>query len=322
MNGIKTIDIKIKSSGHGVVNWNGPTQLMAKDGSWLKNHTMPKLIGYTSYSGKKNDKGTDLLKSTEDIDFSKNPLYISSNCIKHFLFKEQSYDLHFVDKKDFAIQKYITSLSGLFRGYVVANQQIKRKASLSFESFIDQLGNGTFEQFTNSADFDEEAGKKGSTSLFSRTTFGDTEYIGYASINIEDLQFLSLDGKFDRKMAELKDKDAQALADNLVNFINSIDDSKNPTATLKDNYVRLGSIYSIEERGILLNEDALEILVAAMLEKIENLYIRQSQGWMCVDEILVDYNDSNKIMRIKKDESSISEVKNSEYAVYFQEKQD
>jgi hypothetical protein len=38
---------------------------------------------------------------------------------------------------------------------------------------------------------------------------------------------------------------------------------------------------------------------------------------MYVDEILVDYNDSSKMMRIKRNESSISEQPESDYATYF-----
>lgn len=38
---------------------------------------------------------------------------------------------------------------------------------------------------------------------------------------------------------------------------------------------------------------------------------------MYVDEILVDYNDSDKMMRVKRDVGSIVEYPESDYAVYF-----
>lgn len=44
---------------------------------------------------------------------------------------------------------------------------------------------------------------------------------------------------------------------------------------------------------------------------------------MYVDSVLVDYNDSNKaknMFRIKKDESAINEIKQSQYAVYYKGK--
>jgi hypothetical protein len=38
---------------------------------------------------------------------------------------------------------------------------------------------------------------------------------------------------------------------------------------------------------------------------------------MYVDDIKVDYNDSSKMMRIKRDESDISERLESDFALYF-----
>jgi hypothetical protein len=46
--GIKSIDFKIKAVGHGAVNWNGPTALTGEDGKEVKNHTLPKLRGYSN----------------------------------------------------------------------------------------------------------------------------------------------------------------------------------------------------------------------------------------------------------------------------------
>ena len=35
-----------------------------------------------------------------DIDFKENPLYISQNCIRHHLFRDQAFDLHFAAEKN------------------------------------------------------------------------------------------------------------------------------------------------------------------------------------------------------------------------------
>ena len=39
--GIRSVDFKIVAKGHGVVNWNGPTNLQGEDGKTVDNHTMP-----------------------------------------------------------------------------------------------------------------------------------------------------------------------------------------------------------------------------------------------------------------------------------------
>ncbi len=306
--GIKSVDFKVKALGHGVVNWNGPTNLAQENGATVDNHTLPKLRGYTNLSGKEKENGYKYRKEPTDIDFNKTPLYISQNCIRHHLFREQSFDLHYAAEKN--LKDVLASLTGLIRGYVVPSSQCKRTSPLLFEDFVDQLGNGNFEQFG-------QAGERDSSSFFSKTTFGDTEYLSYGSISVEQLQFISLDKKFDRASMVIKEGEGESVAQAVNNFIQSLNPELNPIVTFHPNYVRKGTIFEEGEQGILLNHDAIKILVEHTLSRIFELSIRQAKSYMYVDEILVDYNDSNKMMRIKRDESSISEKPESEFACYF-----
>lgn len=306
--GIKSVDFKITAKGHGVVNWNGPTSL-SSEGRTVDNHTLPKLRGYTNLTGKvKEESGYQYKKEATDIDFKKTPLYISQNCIRHHLFREQAYDIHYAKKAN--LQQVLASITGLVRGYVVPESQNKRTSPLLMEDFVDQLGNGNFEQFG-------QAGERDSSSFFSKTTFGDTEYISYGSISIEQLQFISLDKKFDREAMEIKEGQGEEVATAVTQFIQSLNPDLNPEAAFHSNYVRLGTIFEEGEVGILLNDDAIQALVEHTLERISNLSIRQAKSYMYVDAVVVDYNDSHKMMRIKSDESSISEEKSGTYACYF-----
>ena len=307
--GIKSIDFKIIAKGHGVVNWNGPTNLAQENGTTVDNHTMPKLRGYTNLSGRVKDTGYKYRKEPMDIDFKKNPLYISQNCIRHHLFREQAFDLHYANAKN--IKNVLASLAGLVRGYVVPSTQNKRTSPLLIEDFVDQLGNGNFEQFG-------QAGERDSSSFFSKTTFGDTEYISYGSISIEQLQFISLDKKFDRASMEIKKGEGEEVSNLIENYLQTLDKkNRSPKALFHENYVRSGTIFEEGENGILLNQDAIDVLIDATLEKLKGLVIRQAKSYMYIDEILVDYNDSNKMMRIKRDEGSASSNKTSSYATYF-----
>lgn len=309
--GIKSVDFKIKAKGHGVVNWNGPTNLAQENGTTVDNHTLPKLRGYTNLSGKVKDTGYKYRKEPQDIDFKENPLYISQNCVRHHLFKEQAFDLHFADKKN--LNKIISSMTGLIRGFVVPSSQNKRTSPLLLEDFVDQLGNGNFEQFG-------QAGQRDSSSFYSKTTFGDTEYLSYGSISIEQLQFISLDNKFDRAAKIIKEGEGDNIAQEIIEFLNSIkqNDTLSPKAIFHKNFVRAGTIFEEGEMGILLNNDATKILVDATLEKIKTLVIRQAKSYMYVDEILVDFNDSYKMMRIKQDEGSIQSINDGkQFATYF-----
>ncbi|POZ50265.1 hypothetical protein [Methylovulum psychrotolerans] len=91
--------------------------------------------------------------------------------------------------------------------------------------------------------------------------------------------------------------------------------------TYHENYVRRGSIFNKGEAGILLNNTAVGVMVDETLDMIKRLTIRQAKGFMFVDEMLVDYNDGSvgrDMMRIKHSPSNISEIKNGEYAIYFE----
>ncbi len=310
--GIKSVDLKIKALGHGVVNWNGPTTLTGDGGKTVDNHTLPKLRGYTNLTGKvKEETGYQYKKEATDIDFKKTPLYISQNCIRHHLFRDQAFDLHFAGEKN--LQDVLASITGLIRGYVVPSSQCKRTSPLLMEDFVDQLGNGNFEQFG-------QAGERDRSSFFSKTTFGDTEYISYGSISIEQLQFISLDKKFDRASMIIKEGQGEGIAQAVQDFIQSLNAKLKPIATFHENYVRRGTIFEEGEVGVLLNDDAIKALIEHTLEMISELSIRQAKSYMYVDEIKVDYNDGAKMMRIKRDESEISEQTESDFAVYYYSK--
>ena len=313
--GIKSVDFKIKAVGHGVVNWNGPTSLTGDDGKTVDNHTLPKLRGYTNLSGKvKEETGYKYRKEATDIDFKENPLYISQNCIRHHMFRDQAFDIHYANKSKIEdLTHMLASVTGLVRGYVVPSSQNKRTSPLLLEDFVDQLGNGNFEQFGR-------AGERDNSSFYSKTTFGNTEYESYGSISIEQLQFISLDKKFDRQAMEIKVGQGELIAQSVQDYILSLNPKLNPVATFHENYVRKGTIFEEGEVGILLNQDAIQALVDYTIELISELSIRQAKSYMYVDSLLVDYNDSHKMMRIKHDEGSISEMPENDFAVYFYQK--
>lgn len=322
--GIKSVDFKIKAYGYGVVNWNGPTPVAPVGGGIpLNNHTLPKLRGYTNLTGKvKEVTGFKYLKEAADINFKETPLYISQNCIRHHLFRDQAFDLHFAKEKDLA--SVLASITGLIRGYVVPSSQCKRTSPLLLEDFIEQLGNGNYEQLSSSSSIEEitkpngeKDYKRGENSIFSKTTFGDTEYTAYGSISIEQLEFISLDKKFDRASMIISEGQGEKIAETVAAFIKSLDPSRDPKAVFHKNYVRGGTIFEEGEVGILLDNTAIDILVKETIRMIAELSIKQAKGYMYVDEITVDYNDSHKMMRIKRSTNNISATPESDYAVYF-----
>lgn len=312
--GIKSVDFKIVAHGYGVVNWNGPTTL-THEGIEINNHTLPKLRGYTNLSGKvKDENGYKYKKQAMDIDFKETPLYISQNCIRHHLFRDQAFDLHYAKNKN--LDRVLASITGLIRGYAIPASQCKRTSPLLLEDFVDQLGNGNFEQMGRSGS-KEKSNDKSSNSFFSKTTFGKTEYISFGSISVEQLQFISLDKKFDRAAMIVGENEGEIVANNVQNFIKSLDPTRNPNVVFHKNYVRQGTIFEEGEAGLLLDNEAIDIVVKETLRIIKELNIRQAKGYMYVDQIQIDYNDSNKMMRIKRPNSELVEEPLKPYAVYF-----
>jgi len=158
--------------------------------------------------------------------------------------------------------------------------------------------------------------KRDENSIFSKTTFGNTKYTSFGSISIEQLQFISLDNKFDRAAMIIKEGEGEQLAEQIQNFIKSLNPELEPKASFHPNYVRSGTIFEEEEQGILLDNVAVKILIEEMLSMLTNLSIRQAKGYMYVDEIEVDYNDSHKMMRIKRGYITSPEA-STEFATYF-----
>ena len=226
--------------------------------------------------------------------------------------------------KDKNLVDVLASVTGLIRGYVVPSSQCKRTSPLLITDFIDQLGNGNFEQMGRSGSKEKGKDDKGkdvaSNSFYSKTTFGDTEYVAYGSISIEQLEFISLDKKFDRASMIIKEGEGEKIAETVQAFIQQLDPSRQPKAIFHANYVRKGTIFEEGEVGILLDNTAIDILVNETLNLLRELSIKQAKGYMYVESVEVDYNDSNKMMRIKRSPEQANLEPQMDYAVYFEAK--
>ncbi|WP_163597563.1 type I-Fv CRISPR-associated protein Cas7fv [Moraxella catarrhalis] len=329
--GIKSVDFKIHAYGHGVVNWNGSIELKTLiDGSWktVTNHNMPKLRGYINKKLASNDKGEkfETLKEATEINFDETPLYISQNCIRYHLFKDDVINWQH-PKIHENVDMILCSMTGLLRGYVIPKNENKRTSPLLLTDFLELGKKGNFEQLGRAGSKEKQetkSGKDKSNSLFSKTTFGDTKYVAYGSINIEQLQFIALSNDFGQEAIRITtDKEGIALAKKIENYIKTLDFAHGDIkATYHSSFVRKGTIFAEGQKGILLNEDAIDTLVKQMLNMIENLGFSQAKGYMYVEDVRVDYNNfaqPKDMFRIRKNSSEISPQKSEAYAIYYQQ---
>jgi len=324
INGIRSVDFKIYASGHGAVNWNGVHEFKYMDkGDWktAKNTSVPKVMNFGAIS--KNNPADVHFSATSSV-------FISQNCIRHNAFKREM-PRHLPKLTNRHAEDFLCSSAGFVRGYAIADgSPIFRKSPLNVENFIEQKHNTAYNVHTSA--MNNKTADTGN--LFGKINLGDTEYVGYASLNIEDLQFVVCDAIFGRAAVDVG-QDVYSLTTKINDMLIEVRDdlaalqhleeltpggiaSLNPIATYADCYVRNGSMMKVGEAGILLNEDAIHLLVLDTFDRLLEIEIRQgNNGYMKVDKVEIDFNDE-KMMRIKSHGSDMcSTTKMSNYAIYY-----
>ena len=59
----------------------------------------------------------------------------------------------------------------------------------------------------------------------------------------------------------IKEGEGEKVAQAIEGYIKSLEPTRNPKVTFHKNYVRKGTIFKEGEHGVLLNNDAIDILV-------------------------------------------------------------
>lgn len=319
-NGIKTVEFYVEAEGENIVNWNTNFSIKKKinknNTDYVNNHMFPPLRSYLNEAENKN--GIYDKKFITNFDPKKTPLYVSQNCIRFNLYKDEKYiTCNIKNKKD--VSEMLASLTGLTRGYLIQNLGFRRTSCLYISDFNDTLHNLNYEQFTKQS-FEDVGSEKvyKSNSFFSKFTAGKTRYIAKGFINIEELQFICLDNRYGRMSAELSPSQIGGVKENIENYIKSLDitGEKTPRLSFSKNYKRFNNVgrsYLKPEAGFVLNDDAMDILVNELLERIRGLQILRTGGYMNVTNLDVFYNSTPTIFTGKEKE------KKEKYFEYYVE---
>lgn len=321
--GVRSVDVLIQATGEGVVNHNGSFKVYnPAAGQTVENHMFPKLRGLDPIQKvvvNKEDgkKGTFRLDSPELASAS---LVVSSECIKSALFKADSFGISQVTMSN--VEQILASIHGLIRGFLNTdnNRNFSRKSPLYITDFECANPGLYFDQHTNAKTRGTE---NEATSIYSYFGTGSNlKYTGKASISIEDLQFIALENSlgrtsYDHTVSVSKGKE---LANKVTEFLQDLAPSELfPEAKFVKKAIRIGSISGQGDAGLLLNNDAIHVLVLACLERLENLVIRQSKGWLGATELTIDYNTSGRTFRIAQDASLANSVQGVPvYAQYYE----
>ena len=320
--GIKSVDFIITGTGEGVVNHNGAFKVYNPAAEQMvENHMYPKLRGLDPLQRvASNDGAKSMSMSLSDPAIAKAGLIISSETVRAALFRDASFGLVRVDRDN--VVDVLASLHGLVRGYLMTETggSFPRKSPLHVVDLECEKPGLTFNQGTNSKLRGTVHEKSSMYSYFK--TDKDLVYQGKASMSIEDLQFIPLENSLSRSAYDhqISVQTGQVIARRVTEYLVDIAESGlAPEATFVKKALRVGGIAKVGDAGLLLNDDALRVLVREVRMLLESLSIRQGKGFMSVTHVVVDYNDTTRLFRCAGDASIANNSDQGEFARYYKE---
>lgn len=293
VNSIKYLSICIKASGFGCVNTNG------------------------NMNPENGQEGIDKLKNVIFPKSRNGQMYISNNCIRNGLFCNDAIDMAYLDSVNFKAsdkngagliskrsaseisQTLGTTFMGLMRGYLKTVKDvgaIKRNSPLMITDFVNTTNEVNYREIgVNHLAFDEK-GNKDKNSLYSARTWGKTEYVAEAIIDIEALRSIQLDNRLDSASVcfgmDTKSKSVQANIDEFIEKLEAMikalavkhnmqqSDIDNIKAT--HGLFTMNSVFVSKTERILLSDEAVHALCLEMISRIKNLAIIKARGYMKV----------------------------------------
>jgi hypothetical protein len=277
----KSIIFKGTVSSNGIVNFDG------KDAKWLLKKAKTDFRNQLSHD---NVKVAKHAYTCNGVDADGHPVYnavlkISKDCLRNGIFKnDQPFHNPGIVHAPKILINLLASEAGLLRGYMFADDGIKRKSPVFISDAVQTSKNvSTIDIGTQSSpketkvDGDAEAGL---TMHFKESIGGIVTYEFQGSIDISELQFISLSQVYDRLAVDPNYLDAyiQALATTLGSPVSK-----------KAYYIKTTATNGLPEEGILLTPEQVKKLMVEFFTRLLDLeIIRGANGraWLSSLEIL------------------------------------
>jgi hypothetical protein len=234
-------------------------------------------------------------------------LKISKDCLRQGIFSdEQPSHNPGIVYSEIIFNKFLSSKSGLLRGYFFANKGIKRKSSVYVSDAIQSSDNiSTVDVGTMNAHKDSKADKDAEGSLalhYKETISGLTKYEFEGSIDLSELQFISISEDYDRK----------AIDPNYLDFYVTELEKVVGGKVKKGYFIKNTATNGLPEEGILLDSDQVKVLVKYFFERIIDLEIvRGASGRAWLDSIEIMVKENGLINGEYKKVTSVNDVMNS-----------
>jgi hypothetical protein len=325
ISGTKYVELKIKASGFGAINYNGAINPVTGRGYY--DHDLKKNMDNVIFPKARGDK-----------------MVCSAACIKSHLFGAETKYLANMGRTSFEgaskdhrantlrltepeqSQIYGTSFCGLVRGYMLTSKgssAIARNSPLCLSDFVNQTETCNFKEVgVNQNSLDSE-GKRSANSFFHAVTWGDTEYTAKALINIEELQFISLDNSFNNAAIEYSLDSNVGPEEQQENVSRHLDKTLTELAELNGKtdagfefarFKRKGALLAVDEFGILLNQGSIDLFVNETVRRFRELLIVKGKAMLKVDSVAVTYHEQSNLADHKEEPG--------EYAQFFEPVED
>lgn len=281
---VKSIRFSGEITSNGIVNFDDGNakwllRKAKKDFSAQLSHNNIKIAKHAYIEVGKDEKGEKIYEAV---------LKISKDCIRQGIFKEDqpNHNPGIVYSKEI-FNKFLASTAGLVRGYLFADEGIKRKSSVFISDAVQSSKNiSTIDVGTMNTSKDKkiDADSESGLSLhYKETISGFTTYKFEGAIDLSELQFISTCETYDRK----------AIDPNYMDFY--ISELEKTVGGKVDTgfYIKNTASNSIPEQGIHLNSEQVKVLVERFFEKLFDLEIfRGASGRAWLSDLKVMFKEN------------------------------
>lgn len=269
METVKRIEFKYELEGNGIVNYD------SKDQKWAYNKIKNKVL--VKHDNVNFAKKT--FTSADDDGGLNYRLHISSNCVRHEIFKEEMlFQNTSLLTSDEMHLRSMANPSAFLRGYLNTSPKatLKRASPISITSAI-QTNNAVsnIEVFIKSGE-KEVTDEKKSNTLFFKEACGEITYGGVGFIDLMQLQFLSCDAAYDRMAL---------LSDDIERYVN-IFKQHHPSLNVNIGYYQIkNSVFNLPEYGVLFSNDDILFFVKKFFKNMLSFNIAKSGSYAKIKSI-------------------------------------
>lgn len=318
---VKGIEFTAKFKGNGCVNYDDNDQKYFLVNSGIideKNRPLNDNVTYAKKTFSTDEDG--------DIGFK---YKVSSACIRHNMYKEEM-DNHINENHMQLPYVYYNALATpamIERGYMytLAPYIDHKKSAFQITDAIeirDNLRQGvTFDFHTKSVKKGDkinklastDSGAKGDTSIYRKENVGLCNYISEGFIDLDEMQFISLDELYDRRAVNIDVKE------NELRYMNAL--KRNiPNFSCEYGFFYMKNGYTQDEwaeKGILLSEDVVDYLTKDIIKRILNVSIWKSGAYFKFDSLVIKYYGENGEETVEITHSNINDFKFIPYGKYL-----